>query len=210
MSTKPRQVREDRQGTQPWQHLHHLGAPAAAPHGPHLDAAVPLGRDEGSRALEAAAAQVAVGFQDCWRAHGHGSHKPQNPPWAMHLLPRATSITHPKPGQPHSPHNAQGHPRGQGRLTCVPRVVGQQQHSQQQGCPHSHAGPSPGPRSIPLFELGNRRSKGAREAPGSLLTALAEFATADKSGLGLGRGPGFPKPALLSPSFLGRFLQLRS
>lgn len=115
MSTKPRQVREDRQGTQPWQHLHHLGAPAAAPHGPHLDAAVPLGRDEGSRALEAAAAQVAVGFQDCWRAHGHGSHKPQNPPWAMHLLPRATSITPPPspdsltaPTTPRATHGGRG------------------------------------------------------------------------------------------------------
>lgn len=73
----------------------------------------------------------------------------------------------------------------------------------------------PRPRSTPLFELGNRRSEAAREAPGSpwfCPTPLpAEFATLPiKRGLGLGRGPGFPKAALLSPSSLCRFLQLCS
>lgn len=116
-----------------------------------------------------------------------------------------TSI--PPPQHPPAPRAA-----GTGTLTCIPRAVGRQQHPQQQGRPRSHAGPIPGPSSIPLFEPENRRSEAAQAGgPGvgvvfarlrSLLTALAELATPPiKSSSGLGGGSGFLKPAPFSPSY---------
>lgn len=47
----------------PRSHLHHLEAPAAAPHRPDLDAAVFPRGDEAPGRLSTAAAQVTIGFQ---------------------------------------------------------------------------------------------------------------------------------------------------
>lgn len=78
-------------------HLHHLEAPAAAPHRPDLDAAVFPRGDEGPGGLGTAATQVAVGFQESWRGtqpqlmHCPKTHRhPRNPFWATHLPPHPT------------------------------------------------------------------------------------------------------------------------
>jgi len=184
-------------------------------------------------------------------AHSRGSriarntcYHPQNPFWAMHLPPHPAGITAPGCRRASEEFDSQRRQQdaasaniasplasssptrgGTGSLTCIPGAVGRQQQPQQQGHPRSHAGPIPGPGSIPLFEPENRRSGAARVGgPGvgvvfahlrSLLTALVKLATLlTKIGSGLGGGPGFLKPAPFSPSYeagscedMGRFPQ---